>query len=167
MKYRPALSSDLPAVQKAFHAIVDGMTAKGLVIWDDVYPFSCLEEDIAKRRLYLLLDGSSIAAVFVLSPEKEGFDQLTWQDNAAPAVYLNRFAVLPAYEGRGTAQLALEKAKETAGALGASFLRLTVVTFNERALHFYQKNGLTKAKGRYKEPVEGASLWEYGFETRL
>lgn len=131
-------------------------------------PAPFFEEDIERRRLYVLLDRDQVASAFALCEENEGAGSLGWKDRGAKALYFDRFGVNAAYAGRGAGGLMVEKAKEAAKALGAEYLRLFVAGRNGPAIRLYQKSGLARVPGIYEEEIEeGCVLREYGFEAAL
>lgn len=168
MEFRLARMDGLPRIQAAFEGIVQDMNRRGIDIWDEVYPCAFFEEDIERRRLYVLLDRDQVASAFALCEGNEGEGSLGWENPGAKALYFDRFGVNASYAGRGTGGLMVEKAKETAKALGAEYLRLFVAVRNGPAIRLYQKCGLARVPGVYEEEIgEGCVLREYGFEAAL
>lgn len=167
LMFRAAESSDLPALREMYRAVVDRMRADGLDIWDDVYPVCALEGDIRNGVLYILLDGSSLAAAFALCRDADGAAAVQWIGQGS-ALYLDRLAVSPVYAGQGIGSRMLTLARQTAQAQGAQQLRLFVVQENRPAIRLYEKNGFLRAGGVYQEVIDDTlTLCEYGYETPL
>lgn len=176
MMFRTANIQDLPNVKHIFDLIVKHMQDNQLNIWDDIYPSAFFEDDIRNNRLYVLLEEpifaettfATIVSAFALCDSDEGEDTMTWKDCHANAFYLDRFGVNVKYSRKGIGSLMLEKAKETARALGAEYLRLFVVDENLPAIRLYEKNGFEKVEGIYYKPLDETDiLQEYGYEIKL
>ena len=79
MNFRLATEGDLPEIKSFFGDVISDMKSKGNVIWDDVYPFCALPEDIAKKRLYLVFDNDTLLSVFALCEWSDGEDAVEWE----------------------------------------------------------------------------------------
>lgn len=168
MDFKVADMEDLPQLKAMYKDIVQYMNSRQIPIWDDVYPCEFFEEDIKSKRLYLLLHHREIVSAFALCKKSTGEKGLEWQNNQGKALYLERLGVNVTYLRTGMGGLALERAKETARKLGASYLRLLVADRNQPAIQLYIKSGFVKANGSYHEVFEdGFVLREYGYEIKL
>ena len=170
MKTRLAKYSDLPQLKTMFDKVVKNMNSHGGCIWNEYYPYEEFERDIERQQLYLLMDEEVIVATFVLYEFKTTcLDCLTWQDNTAKAMLLNRFGVNVDYLRQGMGVKALDEAKRIAKSQSAKYIRLTVVDSNTPAINLYKKYGFTKVDGIYEEyiPESNTTLYEYGFEIKL
>lgn len=183
MMFRTANIQDLPNIKHTFGFIVKHMQDNHLNIWDDVYPSAFFEDDIRNNRLYVMLEeaqeravetnfaettSAPIVSAFALCDSDEGENTMTWKDCHANALYLDRLGVNVTYSRKGIGSLMLEKAKETAKALGAEYLRLFVVDENLPAIRLYEKNGFEKVEGVYYKPLDETDiLREYGYEIKL
>ena len=170
MKTRLAKYSDLPQLKTMFDKVVKNMDSYGVCIWNEYYPYEEFERDIERQQLYLLMDEEVIVATFVLYEFKTTcLDCLTWQENTAKAMLLNRFGVNVDYLRQGMGVKALDEAKRIAKNQSAKYIRLTVVDSNTPAINLYKKYGFTKVDGIYEEyiPESNTTLYEYGFEIKL
>lgn len=168
MHFRLAQIQDLPQIKHTFEEIVKQMEDNQLQIWDDIYPCSFFEDDIHNNRLYILLEGTEMVSAFVLCNTDEGESAMTWKNRCGNALYLDRFGVNRNYVRKGIGSLMLEKAKETAKALGADYLRLFVVDENLPAVRLYEKGGFSRTQGIYHKVLdETCTLREYGYELEL
>lgn len=168
MDFRLADIRDLPQIIGMYREIIRKMDRDGLQIWDDIYPCGYFEDDIKNNRLYVMSDGSEIAAALALCSSNSGEGFIEWENTSGKALYLDRVGVSVKHRGKGIGALLLTSAKETAKALGAEYLRLFVVDINAPAIGLYQKIGFIRAKGIYDEHVdEDFVLREYGYEIRL
>lgn len=141
MEFRLAQMEDLPRIKAVFEDIIQDMNRRGIDIWDEVYPCAFFEEDIKRRRLYVLLDQAQVVSAFALCETNEGAGSLGWESGGAKALYFDRFGVNVSYAGKGIGGFMLEKAKGAAKELGMEYLRLFVVDRNEPAVRLYQKSG--------------------------
>ena len=133
MIFRAVREEDLPSLLEAYRGIVEGMEARGFFFWNEYYPGAVFPADIKENSLYALFDGAVPVFAFALKKSDGGEGAVRWPNKSAAPLYLNRLAVNRDYQGRGCGALALEKAKETAKALGADALRLFVVQENAPA----------------------------------
>lgn len=165
---RPARREDLPLLNRVYEAVIRHMEQKGLRVWDEVYPCCCFPEDAAAGRLYLLWEGTKIIGAFALCEAAAGAERVRWSEPSGKAVYLERFAVAPACLGKGVGTRLFQEAAALARTMGARFLRLFVVDFNEPAIRFYLKNGVQRAAGEYRlELPDGPALRELAMELEL
>ncbi|MBP0580760.1 GNAT family N-acetyltransferase [Labrys sp. LIt4] len=86
----------------------------------------------------------TIVGMLVLAPQEDD------------ALLLEQIALPPAEQGSGLAHLLLLFAKQKAG----SVLRLTVNTFNERAIRFYEREAFQRC-GSGINPGSGLPTFEY------
>lgn len=180
-RMRRAEPDDLPALKDMYAEAVAAMRARGLDVWDDVYPCCALDGDVARGALWLLEVGRAdpaaqtsdglaacgcvFVAAFALADEHIGSDAVAWREAGAQAVYLDRLVVRPSCTGRGYGRAALEAARGLACGCGAAWLRLFVVDANEPARRFYERCGCTRADGLLLEDVDvDLTLREYGYE---
>lgn len=167
MNLRLADLSDLPELKLVYQKIISNMNKENIQIWDEIYPCSFFEEDIKKRRLYVLTENGEIASAFALCSSNSGTDYINWKDKADKALYIDRFGVNVNYLRRGVGSMMLKKAAELAKEEGANCLRLFVVDINKPAINLYIKNGFEKADGIYDEIIDDdLVLHQFGFEIR-
>lgn len=168
MEFRLAIIDDLPQLKKVYKDIVKNMNEQNIEIWDDIYPFSCFEDDIRKEQLYVLTGKDEIVSAFALTKANKGETSVEWTSKSDKVYYLDRLGVNINYSKKGIACLMLNKAKDISKDLGANYLRLFVVDINEPAISLYIKNGFTRVKGMYEERFDdGFVLHEFGYEFRL
>ena len=167
MDVRPAYIGELPELKAMFREITDHMNHSNVRIWDEIYPYAFLEEDIRAGRLYILKNGDDIAAAFALCESNEGEPFVKWENADAKALYIDRLGVNVKYLRQGLGRVMLRNAAELAFRKNAEYLRLFVVDINEPAVHLYRENGFAQAEGIYEEKFDDFVLREYGFEKRL
>lgn len=168
MDFRLAVMQDLQQLKGVYRKIIQNMNANNIQIWDDIYPLNFLKEDIQNNRLYVLYDNGELVSAFALCSTSLGEQSVKWKDARGKALYLDRLGVNVNYLRRGIGSLMLAKAKETAKALGAEYLRLFVVDINEPAIRLYTKNKFKRAGGVYHEVIDdNMILKEYGYEAVL
>lgn len=73
MKIRKAAERDIPHILEIYSIAKEYMKNEGNTTqWDENYPsIETIEEDIEKKRLYVIESEESVAAVFVFTLEKE------------------------------------------------------------------------------------------------
>ena len=168
MTFRSAVMQDLPQLKAVYRQIVNHMNDQGIQIWDDIYPSEFFAEDIEKQQLYVLVDHEEIISAFALCDTNAGEKAVQWKENSAKALYIDRLGVNVRYAKKGIGSFMLAKAKETARAAGAEYLRLFVVDVNQPAIKLYIKNGFVKADGVFNEVFDdGFTLHEYGYEIEI
>lgn len=168
MNFRSAVMQDLPQLKAVYRQIVNHMNDQGIQIWDDIYPSEFFAEDIEKQQLYVLVDHEKIISAFALCDTNAGEKAVQWKENSAKALYIDRLGVNVRYAKKGIGGFMLAKAKETARAAGAEYLRLFVVDVNQPAIKLYIKDGFVKADGVFNEVFDdGLTLREYGYEIEI
>lgn len=167
MNVRLAVIEELSQLKKMYKDIIRNMEEHDINIWDDIYPCEFLAEDIKHNRLYLLTDQNEIISAFALCNANADSHQVTWSDNQAKALYIDRLGVNTAYLNKGMGLLTLEKASELTNNKGFDYLRLFVVDENIPAINLYKKAGFQQAGGVYDEVIDDdLTLHEFGFELK-
>ncbi len=167
MKLRQAGLGDLNSLKLFFEEVVEQMNKGGIYIWDEVYPYIVLENDIEKSRFYILENDGEIIATFALCEENGEKSKLGWKDSEALALYIYRLAIKPDFMGKGIATKLIENCMELAKNKGAKYLRLLVVEENKPAFKLYEKNNFDVAEGYYEDEIGDKVLIEYGFEKKI
>lgn len=167
MNIRLATINDLHQLKMIYKNIIANMNKNHVQIWDDIYPCEFFQEDIEKKRLYLLTEDDHIAAAFALSESNDGENYVKWKEAKAKAFYIDRLGVNVEFARQGIGGLALKSAMELAKRKNAKYLRLFVIDINKPAINLYVKNGFQQVDGIYEEKIEDCVLREYGFEVEL
>jgi ribosomal protein S18 acetylase RimI-like enzyme len=168
MDLRLAAQDDLPRLKTMYQKIIGNMYDNNIRIWDEVYPCEFFQDDIDRKRLFLLTEDSEIAAAFALCESNDGEGHVKWRDGKEKALYLDRFGVNVKYLRKGVGTLMLKNAMALAKQKDARYLRLFVVDINKPAIDLYLKNGFKRAAGIYEEKIsDDFVLYEYGFEREL
>lgn len=168
MKCRIAELNDLPQLKSMYQKLIAQMNRSGIRIWDEIYPCEYLKEDIENRRLYVSTLRQKIVSAFALCGSHTGAEAVSWENNQANAIYIDRLGVSADCLRGGIGSLTLRAAEESAREKGAEYLRLFVVDSNQPAIQLYIKNGFQRADGVYMEVIdEGLTLRELGFEIRV
>lgn len=170
MDFRLAEMADLAQIKSVFAKIIEKMNAENGRIWDDTYPCECFEDDIKKRRLYVLTEEGIILSAFALwelEPDDERND-LHWESDPAKALYFGRFGVNVDHHKSGIGSIMIANAFSTAKNKGAEYMRVFVAEKNKPAISFYLKNGFEKTNVIYDEALdEDFVLRQFGFEKKL
>ena len=134
--FSPAVPDDLAAVSALIDSRIRWMHQRNDHLWDtyrDVYPDDYFRDLIREGRLYLLKQGSDVAAMISLwnSDEK-------WTDGA-PALYLHNLAADERFPGAG-AEI-LRRCALEARRLGRDRLRLDCTALNPLLNAYYEGQG--------------------------
>lgn len=168
MEFRLGVMRDLPLLKAVYRDIVQEMNRNQIQIWDTVYPCEFFCHDIKENRLYVLTERGELISAFALCGTNSGERSVQWRNRRGKALYLERLGVSTSRCGMGIGSLMLEKAKKTAKAAGAEYLRLFVAEENAPAIGLYRRNGFVRADGVYDEAIDDTLvLHEYGYEAAL
>src|SRR5689334_20951251 len=102
-----ATPADAPTVHAILAAAGDALAAEGFTNWIPPYPLENVARDVVERAVYLVrATAAGLApaevATFMLGPEPHRpYEGMAWAEPDAPALYLNRLAVAPAWHGQG------------------------------------------------------------------
>ena len=154
MEYRLATVSDLEEIKDMYREIINETERLERPIWGNDYPVDFLHVDIENRRMYILLEDKRIVAAVALCNAIWDDSMVSYENPEEKAMYIERLAVRPDHWRKGLSRLIMEKAEETAVALGAGYLRLYVIESNRPAYSLYQKIGFQQIGGEYAIPVD-------------
>lgn len=169
LQLRRATPADAAALFALMAAAADRLAARGYGNWLPHYPADRIAADTVERDVWAVhaarAPGAPLVAVFMLgAAPKTPYAPGAWPDRDAPAIYLNRIAVHPAWQGRGVASWCLARADALARAAGASVIRCDVLAANTGLRGFYERHGYVKRGARthsgwefacYEKGVEG------------
>ena len=141
-----------PADARRVHALLaaagEALAAEGFTNWIPAYPLERVEQDVVERAVYLVT--ASAAGVpttdigtFMLGPEPHRPYEpvMPWAEPGAPALYLNRMAIAPAWHARGLGSWCLAEIARLARESGARAVRCDVYEPNARTRAFYERGG--------------------------
>jgi GNAT superfamily N-acetyltransferase len=143
-----AIPADLPVLRTLLHACAERLADQGYRNWRDFDVTESLEADLLQREVWLLrepapfgVDEPIIATWTVgtvpLRPYPAGF----WPEDGTRAMYLNRLAVVPDCQGRGTGARCMAIAAARARQLGCDAIRLDYLAANDGLRRFYTRLG--------------------------
>jgi GNAT superfamily N-acetyltransferase len=108
LERRQAKLDELEAVHKILKQCGQDMKMRlGLGHWDPPYPLDLLRKAAQERRVYIVLSKEQIVATFTLGTEAPAYYRTipglwgAWNPVGEPAMYVNRLAVLPEFQGQG------------------------------------------------------------------
>ncbi len=149
-----------PEQAEAIHALLVAcgrhMTEQGVRNWDPppATPASIRAEIVGEIVLVAFEPTSALGGTApVRSTPTHGYEpdvtegRVAWGLPAAPARYLNRLAVQPAWQGTGLGARLLAAAEVEARAVGAAALRFDVLAANEPVIRWYERRGCS-VRGR-------------------
>ena len=167
MNFRKAVKRDLPELNRIFSDMIEDLDTRKIHVWDEEYPSCAFPEDIDRGGLYVLEGEEGLLSAFAIYPENESAPYVTWQDNDAKALYVERLGVKVGCGRQGIAKLMMDYAADMVKAAGFSYLRLFVAEINIPAIAFYEKNGFIFADGIYEDEIGDEILPEFGMEKKI
>jgi hypothetical protein len=73
----------------------------GLTHWSPPYPLESIKHNIEERDVYLVSQNNQFIATFTIGLSAlVSYDSNRWQIKTSQAMYLNRLAVLPNFQGK-------------------------------------------------------------------
>lgn len=139
MHLHQATSADVEIVCSVLRGVTAALQARGIDLWSVAETSeTAVAPHVAQGLYQLAFQHDELVGVFRLQPE----DPLFWSDVApAPARYLHKLAVLPAWQGQGCAHAMLELACAVARQQGADRLRLDCRSGRPRLRAVYETFG--------------------------
>jgi ribosomal protein S18 acetylase RimI-like enzyme len=118
-----------------------------------------VEADAEAGRLYIAEEAGQVLATFAVCDQADDyFTPVQWDEPAAPALYLHRLAVRPAFQASGVGSACLRYAESVTASRGARYLRLDTLARDPRARGFYRRAGYTeRGTVRTDNPLPGRS----------
>lgn len=154
---RPALAThlatpdDAPTVHGILAEAGNALAAEGFTNWIPPYPLENVARDVVERAVYLVAmaeEGATAGSAgtwvgtFMLGPEPHRpYVAMAWAEPDAPALYLNRMAIAPAWHGHGVGSWCLAEIARLARRAGARAVRCDVFEPNVRTRAFYERAG--------------------------
>lgn len=119
----------------------------GLSHWIPPYPLELMHKSAQERDVYAVYDGVELVATFTTGAAPPPY-YLTipglwqsWDAAGEPALYLNRLAVLPEFQGRGIGTWCMKKIERLAQAEGCRAVRFDAYDKHLKLLEFYDRLG--------------------------
>lgn len=112
-------------------------------------------DQIEKGEVYIASVGGEAAGTFIL----QWSDLLWWGERAPDAGYIHKFAIRPAYAGKGLGVEMLKWAETTARKAGKRFLRLNCMADDRKIRDYYERLGFIH-QGDMMGPKCMGSLYE-------
>lgn len=116
-----------------------------------------VEADATAGRLFVAEEAAQVLATFAVCDQPDDyFAPVQWEDHSAPALYLHRVAVRPAFHASGVGSACLRYAESLSAARGARYLRLDTLARDPRARGFYRRAGyVERGMVRVENPLPG------------
>lgn len=148
-QFRPATSSDIPAIMKIMADAVALMKSEGRTQWDDTYPaLSDIAKDIDSHIGYVVCVGGVPAAYAAITFEREAayevIDGRWLSGDEAAYVVVHRVAVGAAYRGQRMGLRLLKEAANMALARGVNNLRVDTNFDNAQMLRMLKGEGFAE-----------------------
>ena len=80
MNLRLAKKSDLKQLKDMYEKIIKQMNNNGIQIQNDIYPYVFFQDDIEKKRLYLLTNENDVVAAFALCESNDDERYINWKN---------------------------------------------------------------------------------------
>jgi GNAT superfamily N-acetyltransferase len=118
-----------------------------------------VEADAEAGRLFIAEEAGEVLATFAVCDQADDyFAPVHWEDHSAPALYLHRLAVRPAFQASGVGSACLRYAESLSASRGARYLRLDTLAKDLRVRGFYRRAGYTeRGMVRRDNPLPGRS----------
>ncbi|MDZ4840320.1 MAG: GNAT family N-acetyltransferase [Bacteroidota bacterium] len=138
---RPARAEDLEDIIHLYILCRNDLLGKKIYQWDEHYPSrELINEDFRLGILHVLVFKKEVLGVMGLTEEKEDeYDEMTWHNKSAKAIYMHRLAIHPRYQGKGYGLKMLKYAEVFSINEGYQAMRLSTYITNIPALEFYKK----------------------------
>ena len=122
------------------------MQEKEIFQWNEHYPsLKRLEEDDARRELFVLEDNRQIQGIVVITDfMDEEYHPVSWLTETGKNLYIHRLAVHPSAWGKGYARKLMDFAEEFARNNQYESVRLDTFSQNKRNQKFYESRGYVR-----------------------
>ena len=142
-----------PDEVEALHEILskcgqDMKVRLGLGHWDPPYPLELMRKSAEERRVYAVYNNDELlVATFTVGTQPPTYYRTipgvweAWDASGEPALYANRLAVLPEFQGQGIGTWCMHEYERMACAQGCQAIRLDAYDKHLRLLAWYEKLG--------------------------
>jgi GNAT superfamily N-acetyltransferase len=119
----------------------------GLGHWDPPYPLDLMRKSVVERNVFAVLNDDQLVATFTIGTQAPSYYRTipgvweAWDSSGEPALYANRLAVLPEFQGQGIGTLCMRECERMAVAEGCGAIRLDAYDKHLRLLAWYEKLG--------------------------
>lgn len=119
----------------------------GLGHWDPPYPLELMRKSAEERNVFAVLNDGRLVATFTVGTEAPSYYRTipgvweAWDPSGEPALYANRLAVLPEFQGQGIGTWCMHECERMARAEGCGAIRLDAYDKHLRLLAWYEKLG--------------------------
>lgn len=121
---------------------LDMKTRFGFGHWVHPYPIHLLREAAKEKSVYAVRDGGQTLATFTIGTQPPGYYDINiWKSPNGKAVYVNRLAVLPIFQGKGIGAWCMNKIERIAEETGCASVRLDCIENHIRQHNFYERLG--------------------------
>ena len=145
MEIAQSLPEDIPNILALYDAATALQAEKAMSQWPKI-DRRLVEEEIAERRQWKMVEGNQIVCVWVVTFE----DPKIWGERSdQPSVFIHRIANHPQFRGRGLVGVIVDWAKDRYSRGPIQFLRLDTVGYNQALIRVYTSHGF-----KVLDPVE-------------
>ena len=131
----------------------------GLTHWRPPYPIETMRKNAAELDVYGVHYGTSVVGTFTVGSTGWRHDSSHWLNPAHKPLYLNKLAVLPAWQGHGWGRWCMQQVERLAYERGCKAVRFDAITGNlplhafYRGLGYQERAALT-VKDAYGVPTD-------------
>ena len=137
MKITNVAPTDIDTLIELLNAGTQYQKAVGGKEWQG-FDKSLIETDIREKRAWKIVEDNTIVCIFAITFN----DPHIWQEkDSTDAIYIHRIAVHPAYHGKGYVKNIAAWAKEYAGSLNKTLVRMDTTAGNDKLNQYYVSCG--------------------------
>ncbi len=113
-----------------------------LTHWVPPYPLHLMRRDAEMKSVYAVRENNQTIATFTIGTQTPSYYDITiWENPSAKALYVNRLAVLPDFQGKGIGKWCMNTIEQLAIAEGCTVVRLDAYDKHEQVHEFYRLLG--------------------------
>ena len=119
----------------------------GLSHWDPTYPLELMRKSAEERRVYAVYNDALLVATFTVGIKPPTYYHTipgaweSWDPTGEPALYANRLAVLPEFQGQGIGTWRMQECERMAYVEECESIRLDAYDKHLSSLTWYAKLG--------------------------
>lgn len=162
LEFGPGGSHEIDVVWKTVVEAIERQRAQGIFQWSEHYPKrEMMEEDLARRHLFVARLGSKLAGFIVLDDEQgEEWKDIPWKTTGKILV-AHRLVVKPEFQGQGIAGALVDYAERLGRERGYDAMRLDAYQGNPAALRIYEGRGYEMAGTfKFEHLLKGFNCYE-------
>jgi GNAT superfamily N-acetyltransferase len=149
MNVKPAGVADIAALQALFQEAIDWQAAKGLPTFA-TFSASFFAREIEKGAVFVAEEDNQLVGTVSLYET----DELIWDGDTEPALYIHRLVSRRGAQGRGVGAGLVQWSRQKAAAMNKQWLRVDCWAINTELCRFYDRQGFLRVRQKNLEPSE-------------